>query len=115
MPLSVEPPVCGSCRITMLCFNSVRTENTTDHLTHSFRCPSCNRTQKVTVRQATNVPIADDPAHWKKRADEIRQLAETLSDAKAREAFLKLAADYDKLAQRAGNRSQAPKSSGTAA
>jgi hypothetical protein len=66
--------------------------------------------------QATNVPLADDPAHWKKRADEIRQLAETLSDANAREAFLKLAADYDKLAQRAGQRGQTTtSSSGTAA
>jgi hypothetical protein len=115
MPLSVEPPVCGSCRITMLWFNSVRTENTTDRLTHSFRCPSCNRTQEVTVRQAPNVPLADDPAHWQKRADEIRQLAKTLSDAKAREAFLKLAADYDKLAQRAVNRQKPNPSSGTAA
>ena len=59
--------------------------------------------------QATNTPIADDPAHWQKRADEIRKLAETLSDANAREAFIKLAAEYDKLAQRAANRTQKPK------
>ena len=109
MPLSVEPPVCGSCRITMLWCNSVRTEGTSDHLTHSFRCPNCNRTEKATVVQATNTPIADDPAHWQKRADEIRKLAETLSDANAREAFIKLAAEYDKLAQRAANRTQKPK------
>lgn len=114
MPLSVQPPVCERCGIAMLWFNSVRTPNTSDHLTHSFRCPSCNRTQDVTVMQPTSVPVADDPAHWQKRADEMRQLAETVSDMSSREALLKLAADYDKLAQRAANR-QAPKSSGTAA
>jgi hypothetical protein len=115
MPSSVEPPVCGNCRITMLWFNSVRTPNTTDQLTHSFRCPSCNRAQEVTVRQISNVPLADDPAHWQKRADEIRKLAESLPDPQAREAFLKLAAEYDKLAQRAANRQKPKPSSGTAA
>jgi hypothetical protein len=113
MPLSVEPPVCGSCRITMLWFNSVRTPNTTDHLTHSFRCPSCNRTQHVTVLQPTE--LASDPAHWQKRANEIRQLAETIAEPNTREVFLKLAAEYDKLAQRAASRAHKPKSSGTAA
>jgi len=63
--------------------------------------------------QSTSVPVADDPAHWQKRADEIRQLAETMSEMNSRKALLKLAADYDKLAQRAANR-QAPKSSGAA-
>jgi hypothetical protein len=107
MPLSVEPPLCGNCRIAMIWFNSVRTPNTTDYLTHSFRCPSCNRTQEVTVMQTTE--LASHPTHWKKRADEIRQLAETISEANTREVFLKLAAEYDKLAQRAANRTQKPK------
>jgi hypothetical protein len=116
MPLSVEPPVCGSCRITMLWFNSIRTANTTNQLTHSFRCPSCNRTQDVMVLHAADIPVADDPAHWQKRADEIRQLAKKVSDAKERETLLKLAADYDKLADRAANRKQKPRPpSGTAA
>jgi len=99
----------------MLWFNSVRTPDTTDHLTHLFRCPSCNRAQEVTVMQATNVPIADDPVHWRKRADEMRQLAETMSDMKSREALLKLAGDYDKLAQRAADRTPKSKPSSGAA
>jgi hypothetical protein len=98
---------CGSIR--------VRTSNTTDQLTHSFRCSSCNRTQHVTVVQAANHSVADDPAHWQKRADEIRQLAEKVSDAKERETLLKLAVDYDKLAQRAASRQKEKPSPGTAA
>jgi hypothetical protein len=58
--------------------------------------------------QPAIVPVADDPTHWQKR-----ELAETMSDISSREALLKLAADYDKLAQRAANR-QAPKSLGPA-
>lgn len=87
MPLSVEPPVCGSCRITMLWFNSVRTPNTTNQLAHSFRCPSCNGTRDVIVSHSANVPVADDPAHWQKRADEIRQLAEKCPTRKSARRF----------------------------
>ena len=108
MPMSVEPPICGNCRVTMVWFNTVRTPNTTDHLTHSFRCPSCNRTQEVTVTQSIDVSLSDDPRHWCKRADEIRQLADKMTDPKDRETLLKLAADYDKLAQRAADRAQRP-------
>ena len=108
MRRSVEPPVCGNCRVTMVWFNTVRTPNTTDHLTHSFRCPSCNRTQDVTVTQSIDVSLADDPNHWCKRAAEIRELAEKMTDPKDREALLKLAADYDKLSQRAADRAQKP-------
>ncbi len=68
------------------------------------------------VLHAADIPVADDPAHWQKRADEIRQLAKKVSDAKERETLLKLAADYDKLADRAANRKQKPRPpSGTAA
>jgi hypothetical protein len=113
MPFSVEPPVCGNCRITMLWFNTLRTPNTTDHLTHSFRCPSCNSTQELTVLQPVKVALADDPAHWQKRADEIREIAEKVPDTQERETLFKLTAEYEKLAQRAANRTQKPKSSGT--
>jgi hypothetical protein len=67
----------------------------------------------VTVLQPTE--LASDPAHWQKRANEIRQLAETIAEPNTREVFLKLAAEYDKLAQRAASRAHKPKSSGTAA
>ena len=93
----------------MVWFNTVRTPTTTDYLTHSFRCPSCNRTSAVTVLQAIDVSLADDPAHWRKRADEIRQLAEKMTDPKERETLLKLAAEYEKLAQRSADRAQNPK------
>lgn len=42
-----------------------------------------------------------DPKHWRERAEEARVQAEQMRDAVAREAMLRIADDYDFLAQRA--------------
>lgn len=42
--------------------------------------------------------ISHDPAHWQKRSDEMRAAAKETTDADAKEALLKFAADYDRLA-----------------
>lgn len=42
-----------------------------------------------------------DPAHWRERAREARLLAEQMSDRDSRSRMLKIAADYDRLAERA--------------
>jgi len=47
----------------------------------------------------------NDPTHWRARAEEMRTLAEHLKDDQARDTMLRLAADYDRLAQRAQERS----------
>jgi hypothetical protein len=40
-----------------------------------------------------------DPAHWRTRADEARILAKELDDSESRDAMLRMAQDYERLAQ----------------
>jgi len=46
----------------------------------------------------------NDPKHWRDRAEAMRALAEETADANARETMLRVAADYEKLAERAARR-----------
>src|SRR6516165_10201473 len=46
----------------------------------------------------------NDPKHWLDRAKEARALAEQLNDPEAQRTMLKNADDYERLAQRAGER-----------
>jgi hypothetical protein len=43
----------------------------------------------------------NDPEHWRSRAKEARALAEQMTDADSRSAMLRIAEDYDQLAERA--------------
>jgi hypothetical protein len=45
--------------------------------------------------------IYNDPEHWRKRADDARELAGKITDRKGTEAMLAIADKYDELAQRA--------------
>jgi hypothetical protein len=47
----------------------------------------------------------NDPEHWRRRAVEMRVLAENATDVSARETMLRIAEDYEELARRAQNRS----------
>jgi len=46
----------------------------------------------------------NDPRHWYDRAAEMRALAETMANEETKAIMLSLAADYDKLADRAAQR-----------
>jgi hypothetical protein len=46
-------------------------------------------------------PITNDPNHWRDRAAKMRELARTMTDAQSAILMNDLAADYDKLAERA--------------
>ena len=50
--------------------------------------------------------FVDDPKHWSDRAAEMRVLAEAMKDSGAKVMMLDLAADYDKLAERATERAR---------
>jgi len=47
----------------------------------------------------------NDPKHWRDRAAEMRALSEMMKDAETVAIMLRLADDYDKLADRAEIRS----------
>ncbi len=46
----------------------------------------------------------NDPDHWQKRAEEMRALARGVEDEQSRITMLRIAKDYDKLAERAERR-----------
>jgi hypothetical protein len=46
-------------------------------------------------------PFANDPDHWRKRAEEAPRLADQISDLQAKAAVLRIAEDYELLAKRA--------------
>ena len=46
----------------------------------------------------------NDPEHWRPRAEEMRVIAEDMREADTKARMLRIAADYDKLAERAEER-----------
>jgi hypothetical protein len=55
----------------------------------------------------------NDPKPWRDRAAEMRALAEMMADVETRTIMLRLADDYDKLADRANARASVPPEMGT--
>jgi hypothetical protein len=49
--------------------------------------------------------LSKDTQHWRDRAAQMRILAASIKDSKAQAIMLKLADDYDKLAERGNIRS----------
>jgi hypothetical protein len=43
--------------------------------------------------------LLDDPEYWRSRAEEARVVAEQLSDPEAKRTMLRIATDYDRLAE----------------
>jgi hypothetical protein len=52
------------------------------------------------------MPFRYNPSHWRERAAQMRALAVDTTDTEAAALMLKLAEDYDKLADRAELRAQ---------
>jgi hypothetical protein len=46
----------------------------------------------------------NDPKHWRERAEEARVHAEQITDPESKQAMLRIAEDYEKLAKRAEER-----------
>jgi predicted Rossmann-fold nucleotide-binding protein len=51
----------------------------------------------------------NDPEHWRERAEGARKFAEQMTDDAAKQAMLRIAEDYEKLAERATVRAAAAK------
>jgi hypothetical protein len=48
----------------------------------------------------------NDPEHWRHRAEEIRTLADDVKEEISTQMMLRIAQDYDRLAQRAEERAK---------
>jgi hypothetical protein len=48
----------------------------------------------------TSIPLLDDPEHWRTRAEDARILANELKDPNIKDALLRIADDYEHLAER---------------
>ena len=57
---------------------------------------------------ASEHPI-NDPSHWRQRAEQMRKLAGEAKDAETKRIMMKVAADYERLAIRAEQRSKGEK------
>jgi hypothetical protein len=45
--------------------------------------------------------LFDDPEHWRARAEEARTVAEQLTDPESKSTMLRIAGDYERLAEHA--------------
>ena len=50
--------------------------------------------------------LLDDPEHWRGRAEEARTLADQLSDTESKRTILRIADDYERLAEHAKRRAE---------
>jgi len=64
-------------------------------------------TPGIAVR-SRNVPasLINDPEHWRDRAREKRELAERLTNEQAKQTVLRVANEYERLAEQAEERSR---------
>jgi len=59
------------------------------------------------------IHILGDPKHWRNRAQELRILADQISDPEIRRIMIGIAEDYEKLAKRAEERAAKSRASGS--
>jgi hypothetical protein len=48
--------------------------------------------------------LIDDPKHWRERAEEVRTLSDQMDYGESRRVLLRIAEDYDRLAEHAERR-----------
>jgi hypothetical protein len=96
----------------------------------AYECPSCsyvtaslrrrwrdwlkmkNPDARAAKREASDrsgdmaISFTNDSEYWRTRAEEARTLADKMSDEESKQAMLRIASDYDRLAERAALRAQ---------
>jgi hypothetical protein len=50
--------------------------------------------------------LLDRPEHWRRRAEQARTIAEQLSDPESKRTMLRIAEDYERLAEQAKMRAR---------
>jgi hypothetical protein len=55
----------------------------------------------ITAAEMPNRSFLNDPGHWRDRAEEARTRADQLDDPQSKSAMLRIADDYELLAERA--------------
>ena len=50
--------------------------------------------------------LLNDPKHWRERAEEARSIADQVSDPEAKRTMLRIADDYERLAEHARRRAE---------
>ena len=51
-------------------------------------------------------PLLRDPAHWRARAKEARDVADQIADPESRRRMITIAEEYERLAERAETRAK---------
>lgn len=70
------------------------------------------RREKMTVDHSRRLNSAiPSPVHWRMRAEEMRRIAEETAEPAVRAMMLRIAADYDRLAKQAEERTSVGQSS----
>lgn len=59
----------------------------------------------MTTQDSKSGAFVNDPEHWRRRAEEMRVLAEDMKDDYSKTVMLSIVMDYEKLAKRAEERS----------
>jgi hypothetical protein len=65
------------------------------HIADQISCSSVTKSGAG----VTSEFLLNDPEHWRTRAEEARILAKEMNDSESRDAMLRIAEDYEHLAQ----------------
>src|SRR5258707_434940 len=72
----------------------------------SRRITNSRKSRNSSSRSSTGGRSNYDAEHWRQRAKEARAVADSMNDPQSKEAMLRIAHDYERLAERAEQRTK---------